>query len=145
MHFSPIHFPIILAAIYLPATWQPSISGARRQRQKHQRSEPSIHSLIYGISVYLWVFYYFERLLLQLCYYERFLPAISGNIFDNVQFAIAANDLEFLYNIWYGAWKEYRCLTDEFCWQATERRRKFFSRRQSDSSLIVGRIIDPRP
>ena len=25
------------------------------------------------------------------------------------------------------------------------RRRKFFSRRQSDSSLIVGRIIDPRP
>jgi hypothetical protein len=25
------------------------------------------------------------------------------------------------------------------------RRSKFFSRRQSDSSLIVGRIIDPRP
>jgi hypothetical protein len=22
----------------------------------------------------------------------------------------------------YGAWKEYRCLMDEFCWQATERR-----------------------
>jgi hypothetical protein len=27
----------------------------------------------------------------------------------------------------------------------TFRRRKFFFRRQSDSSLIVGRIIDPRP
>jgi hypothetical protein len=26
-----------------------------------------------------------------------------------------------------------------------ERRRKFFFRRQSDSSLIVGRIVDPRP
>jgi hypothetical protein len=31
--------------------------------------------------------------------YEWFLPAISGNIFDNVQFAIAANDLESLYNV----------------------------------------------
>jgi hypothetical protein len=29
--------------------------------------------------------------------------------------------------------------------QVGMRRRKFFSRRQSDSSLIVGRIIDPRP
>jgi hypothetical protein len=35
----------------------------------------------------------------NVCYYEWFLPTISGNIFDNVQFAIAANDLESLYNV----------------------------------------------
>jgi hypothetical protein len=42
--------------------------------------------------------YYFERLACAKFYYfyERSLPAISGNIFDNVQFAIAANDLESL-------------------------------------------------
>jgi hypothetical protein len=33
-------------------------------------------------------------------FYERFLPAISGNIFDNVQFAIAANDLESLQRLY---------------------------------------------
>ena len=35
----------------------------------------------HGISVYLWV------TISNVYYYERFLPAISGNIFDNVQFA----------------------------------------------------------
>jgi hypothetical protein len=45
--------------------------------------------------------YYFERLSEKFYYfYERFLPAISGNIFDNVQFAIAANDLESLQRLY---------------------------------------------
>ena len=46
--------------------------------------------------------YYFERLACAKFYYfyERSLPAISGNIFDNVQFAIAANDLESLQRLY---------------------------------------------
>ena len=46
--------------------------------------------------------YYFEYLACAKFYYfyERSLPAISGNIFDNVQFAIAANDLESLQRLY---------------------------------------------
>jgi hypothetical protein len=46
--------------------------------------------------------YYFERLACAKFYYfyERSLPAISGDIFANVQFAIAANHLEYLQRLY---------------------------------------------
>jgi hypothetical protein len=57
----------------------------------------------------------------NVCYYEWFLPAISGNIFDDIMFSLRLRQT--IWNLYttfvYGAWKEYRCLTGEFCWQAT--------------------------
>ena len=41
-----IHF-VVLAGVFLPEQWPPTGSRACQQCQKDQRSEPSIHYLIY--------------------------------------------------------------------------------------------------
>jgi hypothetical protein len=75
-HFSPIDFPIILAAIYLPVTWRPSISGARRQRQKHQRSGLSVQFFILWLNIFpnfltktlLYLSWSFKNVLISYCF-----------------------------------------------------------------------------
>jgi hypothetical protein len=64
------------------------------RRIRSERYSSTRHSIVFTCV------YYFERLSEEFYYFdERFLPAIPWNIFNNVQFAIAANDLESLHSL----------------------------------------------